>query len=124
MYMYIYMYLGFYFLLSFTFLILTFYELKEFGVRKSVLFYLYFKRIFDVHTVQDKATLEDSLELFVAEELFSGDNKLEDPDAGVHRIVLYCIVLYCFVSVLHCIVSYCIVLVVSCIVLYRIVLFW
>jgi hypothetical protein len=32
--------------------------------------------------VQDKATLEDSLELFVGEELFSGDNKLEDPDAG------------------------------------------
>ena len=33
--------------------------------------------------LQDKATLEDSLELFVAEELFSGDNKLEDPDAGM-----------------------------------------
>lgn len=32
--------------------------------------------------VKDKATLEDSLELYVADELFSGDNKLEDPDAG------------------------------------------
>ena len=32
--------------------------------------------------VKDKASLEDSLDLFVAEELFSGDNKLEDPDAG------------------------------------------
>jgi ubiquitin C-terminal hydrolase len=32
--------------------------------------------------VKDKACLEDSLDLYVAEELFSGDNKLEDPDAG------------------------------------------
>ena len=32
--------------------------------------------------VKDKATLEDSLELFVGEELFTGDNKLVDPDAG------------------------------------------
>jgi ubiquitin C-terminal hydrolase len=32
--------------------------------------------------VKDKATLEDSLELYVADELFNGDNKLEDPDAG------------------------------------------
>jgi hypothetical protein len=32
--------------------------------------------------VKDKATLEDSLELYVANELFNGDNKLEDPVAG------------------------------------------
>jgi ubiquitin C-terminal hydrolase len=32
--------------------------------------------------VKDKANIEDSLDLFVAEELFSGDNKIEDPDAG------------------------------------------
>lgn len=39
---------------------------------------------------KDKATLEESLELFVGEELFSGDNKLEDPDAGtyMHSYVL------------------------------------
>jgi ubiquitin C-terminal hydrolase len=32
--------------------------------------------------VKDKATLEDSLELFTADELFSGDNKIEDSDTG------------------------------------------
>jgi ubiquitin C-terminal hydrolase len=32
--------------------------------------------------VKNKNTLEDSLELNIAEELFSGDNKLEDTDAG------------------------------------------
>eukprot|EP01032_Pedospumella_encystans_P008886 gene8886-10504_t len=32
--------------------------------------------------VKDKATLEDSLELFTADELFSGDNKIEDAEAG------------------------------------------
>lgn len=32
--------------------------------------------------VKDKANIEDSLDLFVSEELFSGDNKIEDPDAG------------------------------------------
>ena len=49
--------------------------------------------------LQDKATLEDSLELFVAEELFSGDNKLEDPDAGMPFAVqcsaVQCIAMYC-----------------------------
>ena len=44
--------------------------------------------------LQDKATLEDSLELFVAEELFSGDNKLEDPDAGMPCAV-QCSAVYC-----------------------------
>jgi ubiquitin C-terminal hydrolase len=32
--------------------------------------------------VKNKNTLEESLELNIAEELFSGENKLEDPDAG------------------------------------------
>ena len=45
--------------------------------------------------LQDKATLEESLELFVAEELFSGDNKLEDPDAGTYCTLLYCTLLHC-----------------------------
>jgi ubiquitin C-terminal hydrolase len=32
--------------------------------------------------VKDKASLEDSLELFTADELFQGDNKIEDADTG------------------------------------------
>ena len=50
--------------------------------------------------LQDKATLEDSLELFVAEELFSGDNKLEDPDAGMPCAV-QCSAVYCSDCVLQ-----------------------
>ena len=62
--------------------------------------------------LQDKATLEDSLELFVAEELFSGDNKLEDPDAGMSCAV-YCSAVQCSdcdCAKLYCVVLYCVVL--------------
>ena len=54
----------------------------------------------DLMYLQDKATLEDSLELFVAEELFSGDNKLEDPDAGM-PFALQCSAVYCSDCVLQ-----------------------
>ena len=62
--------------------------------------------------LQDKATLEDSLELFVAEELFSGDNKLEDPDAGM-PFAVQCSAVQCIavtVTVLSCNVLSCVVL--------------
>ena len=61
----------------------------------------------DFMYLQDKATLEDSLELFVAEELFSGDNKLEDPDAGM-PFAVQCIAVT--VTVLSCNVLNCVVL--------------